>query len=251
MKKRYILPIIMFLLVSAAKVTSEKYAWNFKDYTQIEYEASISMVNRTDYANQTNGLKLKANYVLKVIDSAHANLFVVNKKIIESTNDSTTTYDEVHLEDALIYENYNRNGQILGRVSDDATALKDILFPVLESKINVGDTIKKNTEIPFSLGSDIVDLKGENIITKISSIDGIDSFTSKLDSPRFPLDASEIPNMMIFFDGNSSYKFDNNKGVFINEDFVLNFKVIGEIDGRLSNIFTVEIIQQIQLKNLK
>ena len=131
MKNKYLLPIIFILLISATKISLHRSLWNFKDHKRIEYDLSMNAFNEVNYLNQKNGVKVKADLVVKIKDSIYANILLENKRIIEKINDSITSYEEIKLNNDILFENYTYKGKVEGKVSEEATAIKDFGFPIV------------------------------------------------------------------------------------------------------------------------
>lgn len=252
MKKGYFYPLLLFVFVSATELSIKKDLWNFKDYDKIEYDFSMSAFNEVNYLNRNNGVKVSANLIVDVLDSTYANVVLINKKIIEKVNDSITTYDEIQLKDDIIFERYTNQGKVEGRISDEADAIKDVLFPVLSKEIKVGESIIENFIIPFDLGNKVIELEVENVISKTKSENGINTYLSEITSAKYPVENPVIESMHVFVNGNSNFQFDNKRGVFLGQKTNLNFYIKGTMDYTdSSDMFTFRINQDIQLKSLK
>ncbi|WP_053970079.1 hypothetical protein [Mangrovimonas sp. ST2L15] len=252
MNKIYFYPLIFLILVSGTKLSKKDNKWNFKKYDKIEYDFSMSATNEVNYLNQKNGVKVSASLIVDIIDSTHADLVIINKKIIEKVNDSVTTFDEIDLKDDVIFENYTNQGKIEGKISEEATSIKDILFPVILEEIKTGESITKKFKIPFNLINDIIELEVENVIVKTKSENGLNTYSGTINSKKHSIENPNVESLTVFVNGNTIFQFDNNKGVFLNQQTDLTFFVKGKLDkNELSDILTFRINQEIKLKNLK
>ncbi len=252
MNKKYFFPFLLLILISAAKLSVNHDHWNFKDYDKIEYDLKMSALNEVGYLNQKNGVKVSAYLIVDVIDSLSSNVLVINKKIIEQVNDSVTTFDQIQLEDDLIFEKYTKDGNIEGKISDEAVALKDILFPILAKDIEVGETINEKFIIPFDLANQVIELEVINVISKTKSENGINTYLGTMSSPEYKIENPQIESMIVFFKGETEFQFDNQKGVFLNQETDFSFFVKGKLNKEeLSDILTFRIKQDIKLKSLK
>ncbi|RED43777.1 hypothetical protein [Seonamhaeicola aphaedonensis] len=252
MNKTYFYPLIFLIFLSATKLSIKNNKWNFKDYDKIEYDFSMSATNEVNYLNQKNGVKVSADLIVDIIDSTYADLIVINKKIIEKLNDSITTYDEIELKDDVIFENYTNQGKVEGKISEEATSIKDIIFPVILEEIKIGESITEKFKIPFDLGNDIIELEVENIIVKTKSENGLSSYSGTINSKNYAIENPNVESMTIFVSGNTNFQFDNSKGVFLNQQTDLAFSIKGKLDkNELYDILTFRINQDIKLKNLK
>ncbi|TWO32239.1 hypothetical protein E1J38_010475 [Seonamhaeicola sediminis] len=252
MKKNYFYPLLFFVFLSATKQLIKKNSWNFRDYDKIEYDFLMSASNEVNYLNQKNGVKVSANLIVDVLDSTYANVILINKKLIEKVNDSVTTFDEIQLKDDVIFEKYTNQGKIEGEISEEAAAMKDILFPVLSKELEIGESITENFKIPFDLGNNIIELDVEHNISKTKSEIGINTYSAKINSIKHALEHPNIDSMTVYIKGNSNFQFDNNKGVFLNQQIDLAFYVKGKLgENELSDILTFKINQDIKLRNLE
>ncbi|MDO5981259.1 hypothetical protein [Flavivirga spongiicola] len=252
MNKIYFYPLIFLIFLSATKLSIKNNIWNFKDYDKIEYDLSMSATNEVNYLNQKNGVKVSANLIVDILDSTHADLVVINKKIIEKVNDSVTTYDEIQLEDDIIFKNYTNQGKIEGKISEEAASIKDIIFPVILKEIKVGESITEKFKIPFDFGKEVIELEVENVITKTKSEDGLSTYSGTINSAKHSVETPNIESMTIFVNGNTNFQFDNKKGVFLNQQTNLAFFIKGKLDkNELTDILTFRINQDIKLKSLK
>ena len=130
MKNKYLLPIIFILLISATKISLHRSLWNFKDHKRIEYDLSMNAFNEVNYLNQKNGVKVKADLVVKIKDSIYANILLENKRIIEKINDSITSYEEIKQVMKSAADNEMKN--ILG-YCDDPVVSQDFIGDVRTS----------------------------------------------------------------------------------------------------------------------
>lgn len=252
MNKVFFYPLIFLILVSATKLSKKENIWNFENYDKIEYDFSMSATNEVNYLNQKNGVKVTASLIVDIIDSTHADLVIINKKIIEKVNDSVTTFDEIDLKDDVIFENYTNQGKIEGKISEEATSIKDILFPVILEEIKTGESITKKFKIPFNLIKDIIELEVENVIVKTKSENGLNTYSGTINSKKHSIENPNVESLTVFVNGNTIFQFDNNIGVFLNQQTDLTFFVKGKLDkNELSDILTFRINQEIKLKNLK
>lgn len=212
----------------------------------------MSALNEVNYLNQKNGVKISANLIIDVIDSTYANMIVINKKLIEKINDSVTSFDEIQLEDDIIFERYTNEGKVEGEISDEAVALKDILFPVISKEIEIGKSITEKFKMPFNLGDKVIELEVKNVISKTKSKNGIDTYLCIINSPKYPVENPNVESMIVFIKGSSNFRFDDKKGVFLGQKIDLTFHVKGKLNKtELSDILTFRINQDIKLKTLK
>ena len=252
MKNKYLLPIIFILLISATKISLHRNLWNFKDHKRIEYDLSMNAFNEVNYLNQKNGVKVKADLVVKIKDSIYANILLENKKIIEKISDSITSYKEIKLNNDILFENYTYKGKVEGKVSEEATAIKDFIFPIISRGINKGDSITESFKVPFSLGNSVLNIKTKNVIYKENTQNGISSYSSKISSLKYKVENTDIPNMNVFLDGKTYFQFDENKGIFLNQTINLNIYIKSELDNKsFKDILTFRISQDIKFKKLE
>ncbi|PIB28668.1 hypothetical protein BFP78_15600 [Gaetbulibacter sp. 5U11] len=252
MNKVSLLSLVLFVILSSFKVSIKNNKWNFRDYDKIEYDFKMSATNEVNYLNQKNGVRVSANLIVDVKDSIYADLVVINKKIIEKVNDSVTTYDEIELKDDIIFENYTNQGNVEGKISEEATSIKDIIFPVILKELKPGESITKTFIMPFNLGNGVIELEVENVIVKTKSENGLSTYSGIINSTKHLVENPNIEDMTVFVNGNTDFQFDNQKGVFLNQNTDFAIFVKGKLnENELSDILTFRINQDIKLKSIK
>lgn len=211
------LSIVLLLLSCKDNQDLAKIKWNFKDYQKITYAYSQKMAAKTPFSSDSMWNGMEANLIVSIKNNELADIVLADVKTYSFDKDSLGNYiatDTVEMSNRILFQDLTPEGKMKGEIKQGNAMLAKTLFPIPNKPMAIGDTANLRMNMPFNIYGSSINAKGYNRIKYVEKKNDILHLKTKIDVSEYQIPEEINQDYICFLKGNSSFKFDSEKGVF-------------------------------------
>lgn len=220
--KKIAFAILAILISSSFIILSDNiFKWRFDKFKKLtfKYEQVASTKSDLFVDNKMNIFnKFEGKLVVKVKSAALADIVFEDLKMTMCNVDSLEDTSVVMTQPVpdMFIQDLKEDGTIEGELNGQTEMLAKTLFPIMNKKAEVGDSVNLPMTLPFNIFGSTINVKGYNRVKYVGYKDGVDKLETIINVSDFTIPDEVKTKYICYMKGNSKFDFNGEKGYFTN-----------------------------------
>ncbi len=226
---KILLALVIFGISSCKKQLNNDVKWNFKGFKKLTYEYYQVMENKSPFGMDEKMYNdAKGILIVSTKDNGKADIIFKNIKmsLFSISKDGDTIPKMSQTVQDFFMQDMDEFGKINGQLNPQTELLAQVLFPIPNENISVGEKSKLPTSMPFNMYGSRMIVSGFNELTLTSIENRIAKLSSVIDVSQFEIPEEANVNYDCYMKGDSKYTFNLEKGFF--ETATLNINMVAK-----------------------
>lgn len=215
------LSFALIICSSFITLNNNVFKWRFDKFKKLTYKyeqiAGInSVLFERDHMKTFN--RLNGSLIIKVKNDSLADMVFGDLKMAMCNVDSLGDTSVVMSQSApdMFIQNFKEDGSMEGQLNGQLEMVAKTLFPVIDKKMEIGDSADKQVSMPFNVFGSSIDVTGYNRIKYVGKKEGIDKLETVLNISQYTIPDDVKTKYICYMKGNSKFDFNSEKGFFTN-----------------------------------